>query len=198
LYLVHFPIAFEYGGLDLDNPIPKDEKGNIKLARVSQAETWKAMEELVEEGLVKAIGISNFSILQTQELLCTAKIVPAVNQVELHPYFAREALIKFCKDNKIEIQAYSPLGSGKQITEDPVLKEIAKKYQKTPAQIAIKWAVQRGTCVLPKSVHSHRIDENFDVWDFELTEDDMKCIGNLDKNTSIVDIGKLWGWDVFA
>jgi aldehyde reductase len=104
LYLIHFPIAFEYGGLDLDPIIPKDDKGNIKLARVSIAETWKAMEELVDEGLVKSIGISNFSILQTQELLCSARIVPAVNQIELHPYYTREALIKFCKIIKLKFK----------------------------------------------------------------------------------------------
>ena len=123
LYLMHFPIAFEFTGLDIPKAIPKDENGNIKLAKVSLRETWQAMEvssrfyifltkkELVDEGLVKAIGISNFNILLTQDLLCSARIKPAVNQVETHPYFIREDLIKFCRQNDIIVQAYSPLGN---------------------------------------------------------------------------------------
>ncbi len=147
------------------------------------------MEELVREGLVRAIGVANFTAPMLVDLLTYAKVPPAVNQIELHPYLQQSELVEFCKYKNIVVTAYSPLGSpgnfGKAknmpvIVEDPVIIEIAKAHGKTPAQIMIRWAIDRGTVPIPKSVTPERISENIAVFDFELTPDDMSRIATLD------------------
>jgi len=191
LYLMHWPIAFQYVPYDPEKRgFDKDYNQYSPVDRtVSIRETWEAIEELYHEGLVKTIGISNFTVGLIHDLLTYAKVKPAVLQIELHPYLQQSKLLKYCQMEGIVVEAYSPLGSGAfkkaeepSVLSDPTLIEIGKKYNKSSAQIALRWAVERGTVPLPKSVTPERIQSNIDVFDFELSEDDIKEIKKLDKN----------------
>ncbi|ALS00734.1 glyoxal reductase [Enterococcus silesiacus] len=157
LYLIHWPVEGKY----------KD--------------SWRAMEEIYRSGRAKAIGVSNFHEHHIEDLLKEATIVPTVDQIELHPTLTQEPLRKFLADNQIAVEAWSPLGQGK-ILENPTLVEIGKKYHKTAAQVIIRWHLQSDIIVIPKSVHQDRIKQNFDVFDFELTEADIKRINELNTN----------------
>jgi methylglyoxal/glyoxal reductase len=162
LYLIHWPI------------------------KASRKDTWLALEKLYTDGKVRAIGVANYLEPFLDELLPIAAIVPAVNQVEFSPYLFLETLLKQCNDNKIVLQAYSPLIRGEKM-KDLKLVEIAEKYNKTPAQIIIRWALQLGVSTIPKSVNPKRIAENFNVFDFELNEEDMLKIANFNENYRVVD-----------
>lgn len=176
--------------------ISKDYGGSFQWepdTEVSLDETWKALEQLHFEKKVKDLGVSNFSIKQLQELLDIASIKPVVNEVELHPYHQNRKLVKFCHDNGIHVTAYSPLGKigyrnpgDPLLIDEPVLQEIAKRHNKTPAQVALKWNVQRGCGVIPKSLTPHRIESNFKISDFELSEADMQEITKLNRNHRFV------------
>lgn len=179
---------------------PADADGKTAYSDVDYLDTWKEMEKLVELGLAKSIGISNFNSKQVERVLAIAKIKPVTNQVECHPYLAQTKLSAFCASRDIVITAYSPLGSPNrpwakpedpQLMEDPKIVAIAKKYNKTSAQILIRYQIQRGHVVIPKSVTKSRIQSNFEVFDFELTEDDMKLITSFDCNGRLVPITRL-------
>ena len=144
----------------------------------ANAETWRAMEELYEEGKIRAIGISNFRQHNIEELLKTAKIKPMVNQIRLCPGDTQDELVKYCKDLGMVIEAYSPMGTGK-IFDVPEMKEIAAKYNKSVAQICVRFSLQMGFLPLPKSVTPERIEENIKVFDFELEEKDVQLIAGL-------------------
>lgn len=154
LYLIHWPVKGKY------------------------LETWRAFETLYKEGRVRAIGVSNFQVHHLQDVLDKYPTVPAVNQVELHPRLAQKELRAFCRAHGIQIEAWSPLMQGR--LDIPVLEGIAEKYGKTPAQAVIRWDLQSGIVTIPKSVHENRIIENADVFDFELSADDMAAIDALD------------------
>ncbi|UJF15199.1 aldo/keto reductase [Jeotgalibaca sp. MA1X17-3] len=142
--------------------------------------TWRAMEELYEEGKIRAIGVSNFTIDHLESMKEFARIMPMINQVETHPYFPQNELRDYMQKEEIAHQAWGPLSQGKSdLLMHPLLYEIGKKYGKTPAQITLKWHTERNTIVIPKSVHSRRIAENFDLFDFTLTEEDMKAIEEM-------------------
>ncbi len=146
-------------------------------------EAWKVLEKLYEEKKVKAIGVCNFQIHHLEELFKIAKIMPMINQIESHPYFTNQELIDFCHKKNIAVQAWSPLGGqGAPILQDTVIQEIGKKYNKSPAQIIIRWNIQRDVIVLPKSVTKERIASNIQVFDFELTQDEINTISALNKN----------------
>jgi len=192
LWLMHWPVAFAYVPYDqnrrgfADDYDPNTPKIDNT---VSVQETWRAMEEVYNEGLVRAIGVANFSGSILHDLLTYAKVKPAVNQVELHPYLQQTELVKYCHDNDIVVEAYSPLGTpgfkkenAPTVLEDSTLVEIGKKYGKTSAQVSLRWALQRGTIPLPKSVNPERLRQNFSVFDFSLSEEDMKKIKSIDKN----------------
>lgn len=138
------------------------------------ASTWKAMERLVDTGRVRAIGVSNFSVKKLQDLLKYAKVVPAVNQVECHPIWQQHNLHAFCKSQRIHVTAYSPLGSPGsgwikvKMLEHPILKQVAEKLGKTPAQVALRWGLQSGNSVLPKSTNEERIKANFELFDWSI------------------------------
>lgn len=151
------------------------------------AETWKALEKLYEEKKVRAIGVSNFEPCHLTELFKTCKIRPMVNQVELHTQLQQRVLREFCQQNDIVLTAWSPLGGWDKndLLENPVLCKIGKKYNKSAAQVIIRWDIQSGVVVIPKSSNKSRIWENFSVWDFQLDEEDMRCIAQLDKNQRI-------------
>lgn len=147
-------------------------------------ETWEALEELYERKLVKAVGVSNFMKHHLDDLIKRKGQVPMVNQMEFHPYLVQNDLLKICKRNQIQYQAWSPLMVGK-VTEVPLLKEIGMRYDKTPAQIVLRWDLQKGVVTIPKSVRKERIFSNAEIFDFELTAEELKEIDGLDKNERI-------------
>jgi len=176
LYLVHQPVA-------------SVKSGNAPQRGFGLHEVWHAMEKLQMSGKTKAIGVSNFPAALLNDLLNYAKIPPAVQQIERHPYFNQKAQLKFCRDNGIVLTAYGPLGSPEiKESPDPNLKpllkndtvlNIAKKHGKTAAQVLIRWNVQEHVAVIPKSVNPQRIKENFEIWDFELSEEDIRALDGL-------------------
>ncbi|KAK9668745.1 hypothetical protein RND81_13G083300 [Saponaria officinalis] len=162
LYLIHWPICTKPGSDGFENLLP-----------LCMAETWAAMEGLYASGQARAIGVSNFSTKKLQDLLSCAKVPPAVNQVECHPHWQQPALHNLCKSAGVLLQAYSPLGSPGtwlkgNILTDPVVLKIAEKLNKTPAQVALRWGLQSGHCVLPKSITESRIKENSNVLDWSI------------------------------
>ncbi|RYU95082.1 aldo/keto reductase [Emticicia agri] len=162
LYLVHWPIKF------------------------TRKFTWKALERLYHEGRIKAIGVANYLIPFLEELQIEATEIPMVNQVEFSPYLYLEDLLNYCKERKIQLQAYSPLVRGQRMS-DPKLLSMAEKYKKTPAQIILRWALQLGVSTIPKSSNLDRLKENFDVFDFEISEQDMAYINSFNENLRIVE-----------
>lgn len=146
---------------------------------------WRALEDLYEEGKLKAIGVSNFYSDRLVDICNFARIRPMVNQVETHPHFQREENQEWMKKYGVQHEAWAPFGEGRGgMFEEPILNEIGKKYGKTAAQIILRWELQRGIVVIPKSVHIERMAQNFDVFDFALSAEDMQQIATLDKNES--------------
>ena len=197
LYLMHWPVALKSGVA-----YPKGADDFLSLEEVPLIETWKAMEACVKEGLVKNIGVSNFSIKKVKALLEEAEIPPAMNQVEMHPYLQQNALFAFCAQHGVHMTAYSPLGSGDRpdrlkkeedpkLFEDPTIREIADKHQCSMAQVMIGWAVKRGTAVIPKSVNPERIRQNLVAANIPLDAEDMQKMAALDKHYRFIN-GGLW------
>lgn len=174
-----FDVSMEKLGLDyldlflIHWPLPSQGK---------YVETWKALEKLYKDGKVRAIGVSNFKVHHLEDIIANCDIKPMVNQVEYHPRFNQKVLHDFCKKNKIQLEAWSPLMQGG-LLDDPVLVEIAEKYNKSTAQIIIRWDIQTEVVTIPKSTKPHRIAENADVFDFELTQEDMEKIATLNQDT---------------
>lgn len=146
---------------------------------------WRAMEEAVDAGKIRSIGISNFDGKQTAALLREARIKPVVNQIECHPYYQQNGLRQYLRENGILVGAWYPLGHGdRKLLQDPVLIALAEKYGKSPAQIILRWHIQTGNIVLPKSTKENHLRDNRKIFDFSLTEEEMARIMKLDKNTS--------------
>jgi len=145
-------------------------------------ETYQAMERIYREGRAKAIGVCNFHIEHLERLLKETDVVPAVNQVECHPYLTQVELKKFCAEHQIYVEAWSPLEQGGDVLKDEAIVKIAEAHGKTPAQVIIRWHLQEGTIVIPKSVTPTRIEENFRVFDFTLSDAEMEAIHKLNKN----------------
>lgn len=199
LYLMHWPIAQKkdsVGAQTADDFLPLEERPIEK--------TWEAMEKLVDQGLTKHIGVSNFSIKKLKNLLRNCQIHPEMNQVELHPYLQQNDLLEFCKSEGIFNTAYSPLGSPDRperlkgtgtpppaLLKDEKIAAIGAKYNATAAQVLIHWAMQRETAVIPKSVTPSRIQQNFDAAKIELSEEDMQQLAAMDIHQRYVD-GSFW------
>jgi diketogulonate reductase-like aldo/keto reductase len=147
-------------------------------------ETWKAMEELYTKGQIRAIGISNFLVHHLEDFLPECNITPAVNQVEFHPELIQPELLEYCKNKGIQMEAWSPIMKGR-VNNIPLIKDLAAKYKKTPVQVVLRWDIQKGVVTIPKSVTPERIISNADVFDFELSHEDMEKINQLDQNKRI-------------
>jgi D-xylose reductase len=205
LYLIHFPIAQKFVPFDVRYPPgwhfdPAAPKPHMEFARVPVSETWKAMEQLVDDGLVKHIGICNFGTSLLRDLLSYARIRPAVLQIESHPYLTQDKLLRLCRDEQIAVTAFSPLGPASyyslgmaspadSLLDNPVIQCIAMERSRTPAQVLLRWGIQRGTAVIPKSSGIEHMRENLDVFDFELTEADMQTISGFNQNRRFNDPG---------
>ena len=144
-------------------------------------ETWQALEDLLESGRCRAIGVSNFTVSHLEQLMAKSPTVPAVNQVEFSPYLNQKDLLQFCRLNGIQLEAYSPLTRGKKLKE-PVLLAIADKYGKSAAQILIRWALQSGIVVIPKATSREHVIQNADVFDFEISATDMEIINSFNED----------------
>lgn len=143
--------------------------------------TWKELENLYRKGTARSIGVSNFEIRHLEELASVSEITPAVNQIEFHPYWYQKNLVEYCHSKGIAVQAYAPLARGAYLDDD-VICILATKYGKTPAQIGLRWIIQKGVAVIPKSVHEERIISNGEIFDFVLEDEDMDAIDQLNKN----------------
>ena len=154
LYLIHWPVE----GLRL--------------------ESWRALESLQRNGRCRAVGVSNFTVSHLSELLARCEVVPAINQVELHPFLYQRELIEFCRSKGVAVEAYSPLAKAQKL-DDPALVRLAAKYKKTPAQILIRWSLQHGLVVIPKSIRKQRIEQNADVFDFAIAGADMQQLDSF-------------------
>ncbi|WP_141587370.1 aldo/keto reductase [Actinomadura sp. WMMA1423] len=148
-------------------------------------ETWRALERLKHDGRVRSIGVSNFTVETLRRIVDEADVVPAVNQIELHPYFQQDGMRAFHRDHGIRTEAWAPLGQGHGLLDDPALDRIARVHGRTPAQVALRWHLEIGNVVIPKSVTPSRIAENIDVFGFELAPEDMKTIGEMDKGVRV-------------
>ncbi|WML28288.1 aldo/keto reductase [Neobacillus sp. OS1-33] len=145
-------------------------------------DTWKAFEKLYKDGRVRAIGVSNFLVHHLEDLLSSAEIKPMVNQVEFHPHLTQKELLAFCKNEGIQLEAWSPLKQG-QLLSEPVLEDLAHKYNKSVAQVILRWDLQHGVVTIPKSIKEHRIIENANIFDFELSAEDMDKIDGLNQDS---------------
>jgi 2,5-diketo-D-gluconate reductase A len=154
---------------------------------------WPGMEAARERGHARSIGVSNFSVTELDEVIAIASTPPAVNQVQFSPFEYRKRLLQACADRGIVLEAYSPLGTGRHLA-DPAITEIAARIERTPAQVLIRWAIQRETIVIPKSTHRERIEENGRVFDFELSDGDLAALDALDRTggTEAAREGKWW------
>lgn len=147
---------------------------------------WNVMEKLYEKGKIKAIGVSNFHKSHLERLEKIGTVMPAANQIESHPYFNNQDLIDYCLSKNIAVQVWSPLGgTGGNLLQDKFLAELAQKYKKSPAQIVLRWDIQRNVIVIPKSTHKDRITSNKEIFDFELSAQDMEKINNLNRNLRV-------------
>lgn len=191
LYLIHWPVGYKEG----DDLFPMQPDGKTFIfSDADYVDTWKAMEKLVDDGLVKNIGLSNFNRKQVQRVLDVARIKPVTNQIENHAYLHQAKLCAFCAEKGIIVTAYSPLASPARpwvkdgdivLLEDEKLKSIAAKHSRDPAQILIRYQIQQGHVVIPKSVTKARIASNFDVFSFELDAEDVKLLASLERNERI-------------
>lgn len=183
LFLVHWPMGFKEDGDDMQF----GPDGKIIGSDIHYIETYQAMEELVANGKVKSIGVSNFNVAQLTEILSICKIKPVCNQVEVHPLHQNTELVDFCQKNDIAVTAYAPLGAPDRmwlkpdepvLMQNPLILDLAKKHSKSPAQVILRWLVQRGIVVIPKSVTPKRIEENSQIFDFVLSDEDMQVFAN--------------------
>lgn len=197
LYLIHWPVALKPG-----IGFPMSPKHYYSLEEMPVSTTWKGMEDAVEQGLTKHIGVSNFSVKKLKDLIADCNIKPEVNQIELQPYLQQNDMLEFCRKENILLTAYSPLGSkdrapGMKAKDEPdlmadhVIVEVAKNIDASPAQVLIAWALNRNTAVIPKSVHPARLEQNLRAAEIQLSGKQMEQIAKLDRHYRFVN-GRFW------
>ncbi|HVU61566.1 MAG TPA: aldo/keto reductase [Mycobacteriales bacterium] len=164
LFLIHWPLPTRYGGDFIS--------------------TWKTLEEFYRDGRARSIGVSNFHAHHLNRLFAETDVMPAVNQIEVHPYLVQDELRAFCAEHQIAVEAWSPLGRGA-VLNDPTIQAIASRLEKTTAQVVLRWHIERGDIVFPKSMRPARMAENFDIFDFSLTSDDIAAISALDRGERV-------------
>lgn len=206
LYHIHFPISLAFVPADKRYPPgwffdPEAEHPQMQEAPVPILETWQAMVELKQAGLVKNIGVCNFGVSLLRDLMASSSVKPSVLQVELHPYLTQQKLLRFCAENEIHVTGFSPLGAqsyfsigmaeqGEGVIDREETKKVAAEVGRTAAQVVLRWGIQRGTSVVPKSSRKERLKENLQLLDFELTEDQMNTISALNQNRRFNDPGE--------
>ena len=204
-FLIHFPIAQEFVPFEERYPPewlydPEADNPTMKLSQVPLSDTWGAMEELVHQGLVKRIGVCNYNSGLLHDLMSYATIKPAELQIESHPYLTQESLIRLAKNYGMAVTAFSPFGAlsyvelemagaDESVLTQNIITQSAEKYNKTPAQIVLRWGIQRGCSVITKTTKTERLQENLNVFDFALTEDEMTAVSALNKNRRFNDPG---------
>jgi 2,5-diketo-D-gluconate reductase A len=162
LFLIHWPLPTRYNG--------------------DFVSTWRTLEEFYRDGRARSIGVSNFTEHHLRRLFRESEIRPAVNQIEVHPFLTQSELRAFCAEHEIAVEAWSPLARGRELLQDPEILEIAKQHERTPAQVVLRWHIQKDHIVFPKSVTAGRIRENIDIFGFELTDEDVERISALNRN----------------
>ena len=185
LYLMHWPVAQAKG-----TGMPEKDEDWIPLSEIPLWETWSEMEKLYNDGLAKAIGVSNFTAEKLEQLIEKTQVAPAVNQVECHPLLNQRELLEICRKNNIVVTAYSPLGAERSdgsLLKNEVIAEIAARNQVTPAQVLLSWNIARGLVVIPKSVHEDRLRENYASLAVELDKADIEKIDSLNENRRFFD-----------
>jgi alcohol dehydrogenase (NADP+) len=198
LYLIHWPVVVKPAV-----GFPQSDEDYLSLEQLPIIETWQAMEACVDAGLIKHIGVSNFSIPKLKDLVALSRIKPEMNQVELHPLLLQDDLKSYCDTEDIKLTAYAPLGSADRPAffleqnspaplEQPLIHDIAAAHNATAAQVLLAWGIQRGTAVIPKSVKAQRMEENFAAIDLQLTDQEMTEIKSLDQHYRLLN-GKIWG-----
>ena len=206
LYLIHFPIALQYVDINDRYPPewifnPQDDNPTMELDSVPLSETWAAMESLVENQLARQIGVCNYSAVLLHDLMSYARIKPAMLQIESHPYLTQDALIRTARSYNIAVTAFSPLGAlsyvsldmaskGDSVLTETVVIKAAERASVTPAQVVLRWGLQRGTAVIPKTSKSERLVENLSLSGFNLTDEEMDAISALNENRRFNDPGK--------
>lgn len=198
LYLVHFPVTLAYIPIEERYPPgwlydPESASPAMKHIDVPYADTWGAMEELVEAGLVKNIGVCNLSTSLLRDVLAGCRIRPSVQQVEMHPYLTQQNLLRYCQEQEIAVTAFSPFGASsyvpldmaganESVLDDAVVQDIGAAHGKTPGQVVLRWANQRGTVAIPKTQTLDHLKENIEIFDFSLSNDEMSQIDGLNRN----------------
>lgn len=201
LYLIHNPVGYQSISkttnlttdvIDDINLFPKDANGKSLTTDIDYVDTWRAMEELLKTGKVRQLGVSNFNSQQLERLISLAKIKPVVNQVECNPNFNQRKLIAFAKARNVTIVGYSPLGRPHAVGDriiaikHPKVKELADKYKKNPGQIILRYAYQNGVIAIPKSTNKERLRGNIDIFDFNLSDEDMEFLHSLNDNVRLI------------
>jgi D-xylose reductase len=205
LYLIHFPIAQKYVPIETRYPPewlfdPSAENPTMQRAPIALSETWAGMEEAYEKGLAKQIGVCNYNSGLLHDLMSYAKIKPSMLQIESHPYLTQQKLIRLAKDYGLDVTAFSPLGAlsyleldmagaSESVLEQDVVKAAASRLDKTPAQVVLRWGIQRGNAIIPKTSKAERLKENISIFDFELSKEEMNAIDQLNINRRFNDPG---------
>lgn len=207
LYLVHFPISLKFVPFEERYPPqwvhnPQSKHPKMIQDHVPMTETWQAMEQLVKERLVRNIGVANFNVGLLRDLINNSHIKPSVLQVEIHPFLTQKKLIRFCREHGVQVTSYSTFGAtsylnlqlgdikkSDEVLKDPVITQLAKKYNRTPGQIVLRWAVQQGVAVIPKSEKMEHLQENHKVSGWLLSAQDMNEIDALNRNQRFNDPG---------
>ncbi|HWL10022.1 MAG TPA: aldo/keto reductase [Planctomicrobium sp.] len=205
LYLVHFPIAQKF--VPFEDRYPPgwffdtaSDSPKMVPDQVPVRETWEAMEELVTMGLVREIGVSNFGVSLIRDLITSARLAPAVLQIERHPYLTQQKLLRYCRETGIAVTAFSPLGAQsyfslgmaseeESVMQNPIVRQIAERHGRTIGQVLLRWGVQSGTAIVPKTTRPERLIENLKLFDFELDPTEMEQINGLDRNRRFNDPG---------